>query len=152
MKLKIDQLYQDQFENHRKTLQTNFDKERRVFEEEKRKRLLDIQSQIDRLNITTSDKEKLRQEIDTLNREQKELNRKIEEFEKELEIENGKKRQLERDINEFNIQLQSQKATGGGKEESHKIVWLREELSKKTTEIQVAQKQYKELLESKFDL
>lgn len=82
----------------------------------------------------------MRQEIETLNKEQKELNRKIDELELDLENENSKKRQLERDINEFNIELQTKKATGGNKEESHKIVWLREELSKKNAEIQVAQR------------
>lgn len=40
-----------------------------MVEEEKRKRMQDIQTSIDRLNIATSDKEKLRKEIDNLNRD-----------------------------------------------------------------------------------
>ena len=63
----------------------------------------DIQSSIDKLNIGHADKEKLRQEIDQLNHEQKELHAKIAEIEEELEAENRKKRQLEKDINELSI-------------------------------------------------
>ena len=47
--------------------------ERRLFEEEKRKRMQDIQSSIDRLNIASSDKDKLKKEIEKLNREQQEI-------------------------------------------------------------------------------
>ena len=54
----------------------------------------DIQSSIDKLNIGHADKEKLRQEIDQLNHEQKDLHAKIAEIEQELEAENKKKRQL----------------------------------------------------------
>ena len=46
-----------------------YEKERRLFEEEKRRKMLDIQQSIEKLNIASSDKEKLKQEIDTLNRE-----------------------------------------------------------------------------------
>lgn len=54
-----------------------YEKERRLFEDEKRKRMLDIQSSLDKLNIATSDKDKLRKEIENLTREQKELQSKI---------------------------------------------------------------------------
>ncbi len=84
-------------------MQTKYEKERRIFEEEKRRRLQDIQSSIDKLNISTSDKDKLRQEIDSLNHEQKELSAKLQELEGDLDQENQKKRQLERDINELSL-------------------------------------------------
>jgi hypothetical protein len=58
-------------------MQSKYEKERRIFEEEKRRRLQDIQSSIDKLNISSSDKDKLRQEIDSLNQEQKELSIKL---------------------------------------------------------------------------
>jgi hypothetical protein len=58
-------------------MQNKYEKERRIFEEEKRRRLQDIQSSIDKLNISSSDKDKLRQEIDSLNHEQKELSSKL---------------------------------------------------------------------------
>lgn len=96
---------QEQVESHRRMLASKFDKERRQFEEEKRKRMQDVQAAVDKLNIASADKEKLRQEIDGLNREQSELNQKIRDIEEELEIEAGKKRQLERDINELSIQI-----------------------------------------------
>ena len=64
VKLKIDQMYQDQVESYRKQMQTKYEKERRIFEEEKRRRMQDIQSSIDKLNIGHADKEKLRHEID----------------------------------------------------------------------------------------
>lgn len=41
-------------------MQTKYERERRMFEEEKRKRMQDIQSSIDKLNIGHADKEKLR--------------------------------------------------------------------------------------------
>lgn len=44
-----------------------------MFEEEKRKRMVDIQQAIEKLNIASSDKEKLKQEIDLLNKEQRDL-------------------------------------------------------------------------------
>ena len=69
VKLKIDQMYQDQVESHRRSMQAKYEKERRLFEEEKRRRMQDIQSSIDKLNIGHADKEKLRQEIDQLNHE-----------------------------------------------------------------------------------
>lgn len=132
-------------------MQAKYEKERRLFEEEKRKRMLDIQQSIDKLNIASSDKEKLRQEIDMLNREQKELNQKIEETEIEVENEKSKKRQIEREINELNIQINSQKVSGA-KEESQRIVWMREEIAKKQIEINSAQRQYKDLIDNKFDI
>lgn len=111
----------------------------------------DIQSSIDKLNIASSDKEKLRQEIDQLNRDQVDLNAKISDIEEELEAENSKKKLLEREINELGLQINSQKAAGNGKEESQRVGWLREELAKKQIEISSAQRQYKELLEQKFE-
>ena len=110
-------MYQDQLESYRKQLQVKYEKERRLFEEEKRKRLQDIQQSIDKLNIPSADKDRLRQEMDQLKNEQRELNAKIAEIEEELDQENQKKRQLERDINELSIQINSQKAAGA-KDES----------------------------------
>jgi len=55
------------------------------------------------LNISSSDKDKLRHEIDSLNQEQRELSLKLQELETELDQENHKKRQLERDINELSL-------------------------------------------------
>ena len=45
----------------------------------------DIQSSIDKLNIPSSDKDKLRREIDNLSKEQKELQSKIKQLEEEKE-------------------------------------------------------------------
>ena len=103
IKLRIDQLYQDQIESYRKQVQAKYEKERRLFEDEKKKRLNDIQQSIEKLNIASSDKEKLKHEIDTLNREQRDLQSKIEALEAEMESERQRKRTLERDINELNI-------------------------------------------------
>ena len=112
--------------------------------------MLDIQASIEKLNIASADKERLKGEIDQLNREQGELQGRIQEIEEELENEAHKKRQLERDINELSLQINSNKAAGS-KEESQRVGWLREELAKKQMEIQSAQRQYKELLEQKFE-
>lgn len=77
MKLKLDQLQQDQVESYRRELQGKYEQERRLFEEEKRRRLKDVQQSIDKLNIASADKDKLRSEIGTLNRESTELQAKI---------------------------------------------------------------------------
>jgi hypothetical protein len=53
-------MYADQIESYQKQMQSKYEKERRIFEEEKRRRLQDIQSSIDKLNISSSDKDKLR--------------------------------------------------------------------------------------------
>ena len=53
-------MYQDQVESHRRQMQAKYEKERRLFEDEKRRRMQDIQSSIDKLNIGHADKEKLR--------------------------------------------------------------------------------------------
>ncbi|CDW77582.1 ww domain containing protein [Stylonychia lemnae] len=148
IKLRIDQMYQDQVESYRKQQMMKYEKERRLFEDEKRKRMQDIQSSIDKLNIASSDKEKLRHEIDNLNREQKDLQKKIQSYEEDLDNEKSKKRQLERDINELNIQLNSKKAIG---DDSQRVQYIKDEISKKQVEIQQAQRQYKDLIESKFD-
>jgi hypothetical protein len=39
VKLKLDQLYQDQVDSYRRELQARYEQERRLFEEEKRRRL-----------------------------------------------------------------------------------------------------------------
>ena len=44
-----------------------------MFEEEKRRRLQDIQKAIQGLNIASADKEKLTEEVESLNREQRTL-------------------------------------------------------------------------------
>jgi hypothetical protein len=42
VKLRIDQMYADQVESYRKQMQTKYEKERRLFEDEKRRRLNDL--------------------------------------------------------------------------------------------------------------
>lgn len=46
-------------ESYRRQVQAKYEKERRLFEDEKRKRLADVQASIEKLNITAGDKEKL---------------------------------------------------------------------------------------------
>ena len=111
--------------------------ERRLFEEEKRKRMQDIQSSIDRLNIASSDKDKLKKEIEKLNKEQQELQDKVNKREEELEDEKVKKRQIERDINEMNIQLNSKKVVG---DDSQRIGSLKDQIVQKQSEISAAQR------------
>ena len=60
-KLRIDQNYQEALEVHRRSCAQRFEKERQTFEEEKRRRIHDIQQSIEKLNITSSDKEKLKE-------------------------------------------------------------------------------------------
>lgn len=58
----------------------------------------EIQQSIAKLNIDSADKEKLSKEVSTLNKEQRSLQDKVDEFERELENEKVKKRQIEREI------------------------------------------------------
>ena len=67
-KLRVDQSHQEQLDAYKRTISQKFEKEKRMFEEEKRRRLQDIQQAIERLNIASTDKEKLKDEVDTLNR------------------------------------------------------------------------------------
>lgn len=63
----------------------------------------DIQQSIEKLNIASSDKEKLREQVDSLNRQQKSLQGRVNELESELEDEKARKRAGERELNELNL-------------------------------------------------
>ena len=63
----------------------------------------DIQNSIERLNITSSDKERLKEQVESLNREQRNLQGRLNELESELEDEKARKRAAEREINELNL-------------------------------------------------
>ena len=104
-KLRIDQSHQEQMDAYKRTISQKFEKEKRMFEEEKRRRLQDIQQAIERLNIASTDKEKLKDEVDTLNRQQRTKQSAIEELEHELEGERARKRTAEREINELNLHI-----------------------------------------------
>ena len=65
----------------------------------------DIQQSIERLNITSSDKERLKEQVDSLNREQRTLQVRLNELETDLEDERARMRAAEREINELNLQL-----------------------------------------------
>jgi hypothetical protein len=102
-KLRIDQSHQEQLEGHRRACAQRFEKERCIFDEEKRRRMQDIQHSIEKLNITSSDKEKLKEQVESLNRQQKSLKSRTNELEAELEDERSRKRAAERELNELNL-------------------------------------------------
>jgi len=77
------------------------------------------------------------------------LQTKIDELERELEAERSKKRTAERELSEINIQANQKKLIGG--QESSKIQWLREELVKKNTQIQAANREHKQVLDERQD-
>ena len=84
-------------------MQVKYERERRSFDDEKRKRQQDMQSAIDRLQVSASEKESLRRELEGLSHEQRTLQVKIDEAERELDQERTKKRAVEREIGELNI-------------------------------------------------
>jgi len=96
-------MHQEQLESHKRTCEQKHEKERRIFEEEKRRRMQDISSAIEKLNIASADKEKLKDEVDSLNREQRVLQGKIDQTDRALEAERAKKRAAEREMNEINL-------------------------------------------------
>jgi hypothetical protein len=57
-----------------------YERERRLFDDEKQKRLYEIQDSIDDLNLATSDKQKMKNEIEDLIQEQNKLQGKIDEL------------------------------------------------------------------------
>ena len=63
----------------------------------------DIQHSIERLNIASSDKERLKEQVDSLNREQRTLQSRLNELESELEDEKARKRAAEREVNELTL-------------------------------------------------
>lgn len=92
----------------------------------------DIQHSIERLNITSSDKERLKEQVDSLNREQRTLQARLKELESELEDEKARKRTAERELNEFNLQLnQTRVGSETNQQEAQRIQFLREEIAKK---------------------
>ena len=83
------------------------------------------------MNIASTDKEKLREEVDQLNRQQRALQSKIEELEHDLEGERARKRTAEREINELNLKISQKKLTGTSEQETSRMQFLREEIAKK---------------------
>ncbi len=122
-----------------------------MFEEEKRRRIEDIQKAIQSLNIASADKQKLTSEVENLNREQRTLQAKIDEFERELEGERTRKRALEREINELSLQINHKRLSGAGSTETSRMQFLREEIAKKQVQISSVQREYKTLLEQRTD-
>ena len=92
-------------EQQRRILTQKYQEDRSKFEEEKRKKQLDIQQSIDRLNVSTAEKEALRRELDSLTHQQRTLQVKIDELERTLEGERVKKRTAERELGEVSITL-----------------------------------------------
>jgi len=87
IKLRIDQQFQDKVEQFRKEVQLKYERERRMFEEEKQKRLYEIQDSIENLNLATSDKQKMKNDIDEMIQEQNRLQNKIDQIQREQDDE-----------------------------------------------------------------
>jgi uncharacterized protein YlxW (UPF0749 family) len=90
------------------------------------------------LNIASADKQKLTQEVESLNREQRTLQAKIDEFERELEGERTRKRALEREVNELSLQINHKRLAGVGSSETSRMQFLKEEIAKKQVQISTA--------------
>lgn len=90
-------------------------------------------------------------EVENLNREQRTLQAKIDEFERELEGERVRKRTLEREINELTLQVNHKRLAGVGSSETSRMQFLKEEINKKQIQISAAQREYKTLLEQRTD-
>ena len=73
-------------------MQLKYEAEKRVFEEEKQKKLYEIQGSIENLNLASSDKQKLKNEIDDLIREQRSLHGKVDNIRQEQEDAENKNR------------------------------------------------------------
>lgn len=77
------------------------------------------------------------------------LQTKIDELEREVEGERAKKRTAERELSELNIQINQKKLLGG--QESSKVQWLRDEIVKKNTQLAAANREYKQVLETRSE-
>ena len=100
--------------------------------------------------MATSDKQKMKSEIDELIQESNRLQSRIEQIQREQEEEQSRNRQLEREINELNIQLSSNKVAGiyGAGLDDPRIQELRDDIARRQVQISQAQREYKELLEN----
>ena len=89
-----------------------------------------------------------------MNQQRRQLESKIQEIERHYEEEKDKERQLKKEINELNLDIHSKKVEleHGGEEDSSVLKFLREEIAKKSIEVSNAQREYRELLESKMKL
>ena len=83
MKLRIDQQHDQKLEDYRRQVQQKYDRERRQFEEDRQKRLYEIQDSIEKLNLGVSDKQKMKQEVEELISVQHVLRAKLEQAEKD---------------------------------------------------------------------
>lgn len=85
------------------------------------------------MNLATSDKQKMKSEIDELIQESNRLQSKIDQIQREQEDEQSKNRQLEREINELNIQLSSNKVSGvyGSTIDDPRIQELRDDIARR---------------------
>lgn len=104
------------------------------------------------MNIASTDKEKLKEDVDQLNRQQRTKQSQIEQLEHELEGERARKRTAEREINELNLQISQNKLSGTGKQETSRMQFLREEIAKKQVQISTVQREYRNLLEQRTEL
>ena len=112
----------------------------------------DIQQSIERLNITSSDKERLREQVDNLNREQRTLQTRLNELETELEDERARKRAAEREINELNLQIGHNKVgNSSNQQEAQRIQFLREEIAKKQVQVSAVNREYRAALEERTE-
>ena len=111
----------------------------------------DVQQAIEKLNITSSDKEKLREEVESLNEEQRNLQSRVKELERELEDERARKRTAERQVNELNLQISQNKLSSTGQQETSRMQFLREEIAKKQVQIATVQREYRAVLEQKSE-
>ena len=91
----------------------------------------------------------MRHELENLSHEQRVLQTKIDELEREVEGERTKKRAAERELNELNISINQKKLLGG--QESSKVQWLRDEIVKKNTQLSAANREYKQVLETRTE-
>ena len=112
----------------------------------------DIQHSIEKLNITSSDKEKLKEQVESLNRQQKSLKSRTNELEAELEDERSRKRAAERELNELNLQISQNRVNSGtNQQEAQRIQFLREEIAKKQVQISAVQREYRSALEERTE-
>ena len=104
---------------------------------------MNIQSAIEKLNIGTADKQKLKEEVELLSKQRREMEEKLKSLDENLEEEKDKERQLKKEITELDMQIHNKKVQRDHSNsvdvgDNERVAWLKEEINKKQLEVSAA--------------
>lgn len=102
-KLKLEQQYQDDVEAFRREQQSRTEHEKLDVEEARQRKFQQIAESIDSLNLGAADKKRLKEEIDSLSKEQDRMQSLIRANSRQIEDEQAAVRNLKRELDELGL-------------------------------------------------